>query len=193
MCIIEELIAKQHSLVEAQPTDPNHERLTRDIIEKWGGVTSGVVVDVGCGQGIARPFWLAHGYQWIGITIGPDFQSLDARKLTTVHCEDMHFVSRIVSQSDLIYARHVLEHSPFPVLALADWVRVAPLLIVVVPKPDQAALAHRGHISVFEEHTWLRLFRFVGLKIKDRATVEYDNPQPWPQGGAEYRFLLERE
>lgn len=193
MSHLDDLVARQQALVEAQPTDQNHERLTREVVAQWGSRTSGVVVDVGCGQGLARPFWLNMGYTWIGVTIGPDYQKLAAQALPTVHCADMHAVSQVVPKADLVYARHVLEHSPFPALALADWRDIAPLLIVVVPTPTDEALAHRGHLSVLAEYNWIRLFRFVGLKVADRALVSYRNPNPWLQSGAEYRFLLEIE
>jgi hypothetical protein len=151
------------------------------VIYKWGPVVDGkTVLDIGCGQAIAKRAWEALGYMWFGTSMGdhPEAQRID-----------MHLVS---GGYDLIYARHVLEHSPLPMLALLAWKRLASWTIVVVPAPSAIAHTHVGHLSLFPEKTWRAYFRFVGLVVVDFEHAQYNNPHPWPQVGSEYRFLLRR-
>ena len=187
---LDELIARQHKRVLAQPPDPNHTRLTIEIVNKWApriGV-GGDVLDVGCGQAVAKAVWEANGFTWHGATIGPDAQMLKKRSLE-VQEVDMHALS---GTCDVVYARHILEHSPAPAVALRVWRELAPWLIVVVPAFWSGAFKNVGHISVLPAEAWRRLMRFVGLNEVDFEHAHYNNPPPWGQEGGEYRFLLGR-
>ena len=188
--VLDELIARQHRQIQAQPPDPNHTRLTIEIVNKWApriGV-GGDVLDVGCGQAVAKEVWEANGFTWYGATIGPDAQVLKGRGLEVKEV-DMHALS---GTYDVVYARHILEHSPAPAVALRVWRELAPWLIVVVPA-FPSALAHAGHLSIMPYPSWARLFWFVGLEIEEYDWAKYNNPPPWGEVGSEYRFLLERQ
>lgn len=186
-----DLISRQNAMVRAQKPDPNHIRLSREVIDQWAPhISPGLVVDVGCGQGIARPLWKEHGFKWIGVTLGEDYRVL-FEKGYLVLCEDMHELPSI-KDAKVVYARHVLEHSPLPALAMARWAEIAPYIIVVVPAPGHGAAASHGHISVAPIYVWLNLFKFLGMEVLRQEWVEYDNPMPWSPFGSEYRFLLRR-
>jgi hypothetical protein len=195
--IAHELIEEQHKLIRAQKPDPNHTRLTREVIRDWHElVPTGTVLDIGCGQAIARPFWEKCGFEWIGIIWGQDFDAV-VESNPVIHT-DMHLLGPSsgpildwIHGVDVIYARHILEHSPFPAVALRRWMEIADDMIVVVPAPEPIAYIP-GHISLFPMATWYRIFSFVGLTVRVSKVVRYNNPPPYPQEGAEFRFLLTR-
>lgn len=173
------LVEKQHELAVEQKWDPNHERLTKELIDEWAPLLTfgSSVLDVGCGSGLAQKHWERHGFVWHGMDLPSDMH----------HSKPLNFYR---SDTNIVYARHVLEHSPFPAIALFYWMSLGLTIIVVVPEPDQRSVNQPGHISVWPEYAWTKLFKFLGLRIERYELAEYGNPEPWPQGGAEYRFLL---
>jgi SAM-dependent methyltransferase len=193
-----ELMREQGKLITSQKPDPNHTRLTKDVIYKWAPKIEkvhGRVLDVGCGQAIAKPFWEEQGFEWFGVTLEEDLDVLKDRELGGCAIGlDMHlFAGFYKMEFDVVYARHILEHSPFPALALESWKKKAKYLIVVVPCPSQRSVNNHTHLSVLSVETWMKYFRLVGLDIVDFETVAYNNPPPWPQDGAEFRFFLRRK
>ncbi len=90
------------------------------------------VLDVGC-AGITRNWWIDHGYDWHGLTLPRDAHKLmaqgipvDVADVASMPCGDGAF--------DLVYASHVLEHSPMPLVALLEIRRVARFLAFAVPR-----------------------------------------------------------
>jgi len=185
--LIEELVRRQNLTVRGQDWDTNHERLTKNVVDQFAPlIPKGKVVDVGCGKGLARKHWVRHGFDWVGVTIGPDWEYMKHKECVR---GDMHILSRIVD-ADVVYARHVLEHSPMPVVALRRWMDISTRIIVVVPKPTPRAIDDTAHLSVLPRVNWIKYFNFLGLRIALQSEVEYSNPAPWPQTGGEFRFLL---
>jgi len=187
--ILEEIKKRQHRLVRTQPIDENHKRLSRDVIAEFEPMIDGkTVLDIGCGQGVAKVLWESLGYEWAGVTMSKE----DCRVLSAngwrYYKADMHDV-RLCSY-DILYARHVLEHSPYPVIALKAWMQVAPVMIVVVPAPTEQAYKHIGHLSLFPKEAWERYFQFLEIEVVVSRYQPYNNPPQFPQGGGEFRFLL---
>lgn len=55
------------------------------------------------------------------------------------------------NEFDLIFARHVLEHSPFPIITLMEWHRVAKKkgwMCLVAPAPHYWLSGGRNHYSI---------------------------------------------
>jgi len=190
--LIERLLTKQHSSATDQPSDPNHLRLTEDVISRWAplidaqswpvGEHPAIVLDVGAGNAIAKEFWENQGFEWVGISLGLE-------RNEEVQVSDMHLLD-YYRDASVIYARHVLEHSPFPLLALWRWRILAGWCILVVPSMHNRAFNNVQHISIFPQLTWERYIRFAGWDIVEFEHVEYNNPPPWPQDGSEWRWLL---
>jgi len=188
--MLSHLVDKQIGFAKPQPQDPNHTRLARDVIEKWcPDLDCRTVLDVGCGSGFCKPIFEVLGYEWTGTAIGKDFENASAAGLNVV-CMDMH---EAFGDFGLVFARHVLEHSPFPVVALDAWRKMARYCIVVVPRLEKGAYSESTHLSILPRQTWVRYFLFCDLKIVKYEDVDYNNPPPWPQHGGEWRFLLERK
>lgn len=134
-----------------QPPDRGHSVMTKLVIDKWiPKIQCTTVLDVGCGEAFAQEMFEEHGLHYTGISFGDDFRNAKAAG-RRVYPHDMHFLPYEDGWFDLIFARHVLEHSPMPLLALMEWHRVsANWLALVLPTPQYWGTAGRNHYSVMD-------------------------------------------
>jgi len=144
--------------VYAQPPDAGHTAWGIDAVNTLCTIPRDIVnvLDVGCGQGFLAPAFENIGLVWTGVTIGEDFVACKAKGLS-VYNEDMSFLPFEDSSYDLIFARHVLEHSPFPIITLMEWRRVCRgWLVLVAPGPVHWGWGGRNHYSVaaFPQLEW---------------------------------------
>jgi SAM-dependent methyltransferase len=194
--------------VYAQPIDPGHQDLSDAAIARMVGIANGAktVLDVGCGQGVAEPTFRELGLEWTGVTLGEDYRVCKAKGLN-VYQEDMSFLSFEAGSFDLVYARHVLEHSPFPILTLMEWARVASggWLILIAPTPYFWGWKGRNHYSIttdeqlvwwLERAGWFPIFE-DGLTTHDKVFTDHISPpsngawQDKPEVAVEYWKLCE--
>ena len=199
--------------VYAQPPDDGHVAFAADAVSKVVRIVQGAknVLDVGCGQGQCKPFLEALGLEWTGVVIGEDYEVCRDNNLN-VYDADMSFLPFDDGSFDLIFARHVLEHSPFPIMTLMEWRRVCRgWLVVIAPAVENWDVRGKNHYSMadhkmldwylnragwkaihdrpfvstdplFIEH-WLRAF------AKANTPAPEEPRRPWP---VEYRMLCER-
>jgi SAM-dependent methyltransferase len=152
--------------IYAQPPDAGHTAWAFDAFS-WIMTTvyagkepeeiEGKVLDVGCGQAFMSQIFEGAGLEWTGIAIGEDVQfgvaklaeyGLSPEKIREA---DMTFLPFKDEEFDLIFARHVLEHSPFPIISLMEWRRVAVRgghLCLVAPAPHWWKYQGRNHYSI---------------------------------------------
>lgn len=121
-----------------------------DIIDQWVSELDVMeVLDVGCGVGFCQPIFEKYDIQYEGITTNTEDLQDGHKKGRNISGEDYNFIDSNANSYDLVFARHSLEHSPFPVLTLMEWHRVAKrYLIVVNPKPEYVTWVGRNHYSV---------------------------------------------
>lgn len=165
-----------------QPMDDGHNRMTQEVIDLWVkdlGVKT--VLDVGCGQGNAYWPFKNLGIKWQGLTLGEtDFKVCLDKQLPVVQ-EDMTFTSFEQDSFDLVFARHVLEHSPMPLISLMEWQRLSKAYcIVVLPSVNTQVMGGRNHYYMLTPEQWTILFRNAGWAIEDFNGDCVD----------EYRYLL---
>jgi len=167
-----------------QPPDPGHTQRAKYIIDKWiPKIRPLDVLDVGCGEGFCQPLFEEHGVLYKGICLGEDVRRAKSSK-RNVEEGDFHFIDSGEDTYDLIFARHSLEHSPMPVLALMEWHRVARHnLILVLPKPKFWEFIGRNHYSVVTSAQARFLLDRSGWKI-----LKEDFEHEW-----EYCFLCKKE
>lgn len=167
-----------------QPIDEGHLRLSLDVIRKWLPALVGCksVVDMGCGQIALQSEFEKLGMSYLGVAIGQDV-ILAQKEGKNVINADMTFTDIDSESIDLVYSRHSLEHSPFPLLTLMEWHRIAKYwLCLVLPSPSHhkwAALNHYGVMN-FEQAEFF-LIR-AGWKI-----IWSDNKEP-----TEIRIMCEK-
>ncbi|MGE5506847.1 MAG: class I SAM-dependent methyltransferase [Actinomycetota bacterium] len=127
------------------------------------------VLDVGCGQGDALAMFAEAGLDPVGITLGEDYRNCLARGLA-VREMDFSFLDFPDASFDVVWCRHALEHSPFPLFTLAELRRVmkpGAVLYVEVPAPDTCVHHERNpnHYSVFGKSAWAALFDKAKLAL----------------------------
>lgn len=143
--------------IYAQPPDEAHTAWAIDFIE-WLSKTGSLeptmrTLDVGCGQGFTKEVLIEKLQAiWQGVTLGEDYEAI--KDWPEVSEQDMSFMDFQDGEFDMVYARHVLEHSPFPLLTLMEWYRVSSKwLALVVPAPEFWGYRGRNHYSVMnQEH-----------------------------------------
>ncbi len=145
--------------VYAQPPDPAHTEWAKDVVRAYCSVAHGSknVLDVGCGQGFLAEEFESMGLSWTGVTIGEDYRVCKKKKLNVKEA-DMSFLPFRDGEFDLVFARHVLEHSPFPIITLMEWRRVCNgWLVLVAPGPNYWGWGAKNHYSVMssDQLGWL--------------------------------------
>lgn len=152
--------------IYAQPPDKGHVAwainaaewiATTIYVDKPPGQVHGKVLDVGCGQAFMCPIFEAMGMDWTGVAIGEDVtvakKNLEnwGKDPDKVMEADMTFLPFEARDFNLIFARHVLEHSPFPIITLMEWRRVVKSeghLCIVAPAPHWWLYRGKNHYSI---------------------------------------------
>lgn len=155
-----------------EPIGEPHLSITSKVIGEYNSeiaLKNKYVLDVGCGQGLALEQFKAHGAIAKGITFGEDLM-VCKRKGLDVEEMDMSFLEFVESSFDLIWARHVVEHSLFPFFTLDGFYRVlrpGGLAYVEVPAPDTSAHheTNKNHYSCLTRSTWMELFKRTGFQV----------------------------
>lgn len=146
-----------------QPVDAGHTAWAKAALDYFATVATvkdlNSVLDIGCGEGFsAYIFNRHHGIvQWQGVTKGEDVKKVKELGLPVTE-DDMSFLSFEDNSFDMIFARHVLEHSPFPLLTLMEWHRVSKdVLFLVAPAPEYWGWGGQNHYSImqFPKLNWL--------------------------------------
>ncbi len=153
-----------------------HTEITRIAFERLASVVSigpGVsVLDVGCGQGPALQHFCQQGADVVGITLNPEDLRVCKSKGFDVYAMDQSFMDFDDKAFDLIWARHVLEHSVMPLYTLMEYKRLLKddgVIYIEVPDTDTDAVhaANRNHYSVFTKNSWLALLEKAGFSCFD--------------------------
>jgi ubiquinone/menaquinone biosynthesis C-methylase UbiE len=169
-----------------QQPDPGHTKMARQVIDEWiANMTScHSVLDIGCGAtAFAQSMFKKLEIEYQGITLSKD--GLSAQELgKNVKIMDMSFLEFPDNSFDLIFARHVLEHSPMPLVTMMEWRRVARAwMCVVLPNPDHYGWAGRQHYSVMHPNQAEFLIDRAGWHI---IWTDFSEP-------SELRYMAEKK
>lgn len=150
------------------------------------------VLDIGCGQGVALEHFAKDGLKATGIALGEDVAICRKRGFDVVEM-DLNFLDFEDASFDLVWCRHVLEHSIMPYFALSEVYRVLKpggILYMEVPAPDTAAFHERNpnHYSVFGERMWMKLIERTGF----RDIVAFDVNFQLSMGPDRYLSFIQR-
>lgn len=167
-----------------QPPDQGHISMAGQVIYKWcRDLACNNVLDVGCGQGIAYPFFAELGIDYTGVTLGDDYKVCKDLGLN-VYKQDFTFLSFGNESFDMIFSRHSLEHSVMPLISLMEWERVSRnFLCLILPNPDWYKWAGLNHYSVMHPNQVEFLLDRAGWHI---IWSDFDEPQ-------ELRYMCEKK
>jgi ubiquinone/menaquinone biosynthesis C-methylase UbiE len=138
------------------------------------------VLDIGCGQGVALKHFAADKLDAIGIAIGEDVEICHQKGFNAVEM-DLSFLEFPDQSFDLVWCRHVLEHSIFPLFSLSETFRVLKpdgVLYMEVPAPDTASRHQNNpnHYSVLGKSMWLQLIKRAGYSRVTVSDVSFSVP-----------------
>lgn len=161
--------------VYEQPEDNGHTALARKAV-RWMKIPDCVsVLDVGCGTGFCQEFFENRKINYTGVCLGRDYVVAQEEKHNVLEM-DYNFLEFEDDSFDMVFSRHSLEHSPFPILTLMEWHRVArKYLGLVMPNPDNYTFVGRNHYSVANPHQIVWWMRRAGWKLLQARlfTTEY--------------------
>lgn len=134
----------------------------------------GRVLDVGCGQGVALRRFKAEGFEAFGITLGEEDVDACIKSGFTVVGMEQNDIFFDANQFDLVWARHVLEHSVCPLWTLHEYKRVmrpGGLCYIEVPAPETCCHHefNKNHYSVLTLTAWLCLLDKAGFQVEEHG------------------------
>ena len=146
------------------------------------------ILDIGCGQGPALNLFRDKGFQsTVGITLNDEDVYVCQKNGHDVRKMDQSFLEFPDGSFDLVWARHVIEHSIFPYFTLAEFARVLTsggMLYLEVPAPETPCRheTNQNHYSVLGRGVWRSLLSRCGFVLCDDVSYKF----PTPVGPDEY-------
>jgi SAM-dependent methyltransferase len=207
---LEQFIAACNATAYTEPPDnlAFHAKITKDV---WAKVKWAVlpaegknILDLGCANGFAQKMFVNDGFDPAGI-VSLTCSEADARQcwadnpnIQNVTVLDMHRIGELSRGPDpdpnalvhcylscvfdLVWARHVLEHSPIPLFLLQEIRQVLTpgtgKLYIEVPAPDTACrhTTNVNHFSCFGREGWDGLIDKAGFTPIETFDIEVKVP-----------------
>jgi len=194
-----------------QPADVGHTAWATDVIHRFcSRIDVDTVLDVGCGQGFCQPIFESRGIHYTGVTLGEIDINVALENDRNVSKADCTFLPYVDTNFDLIFARHILEHSPMPLLTLMEWHRVSKrYCILVFPAWEYWQVGGKNHYSMLHKDQLWYLIDRSGWNIEtqkdfdssDERFMEFfmlsypEKDRKWvgEPKTVEYRYLLEKK
>ena len=149
------------------------------IVEEYNLDDSKKIVDIGCGQGYGMLKFAELGCTNIsGLTLSKEDADAARDRGFEVAEEDMSFQSADDDTYDMLFARHSLEHSPYPLLTLLEFHRVLKpggLAYIEMPSPQCSRLLEEydNHYAIMGPRQWSCLMKRAGFERLDIGELKF--------------------
>jgi SAM-dependent methyltransferase len=140
------------------------------------------VLDLGCGSGLAMDMFYDEGLVPLGVTVmTEEAKAINDRGIGSAAIMDMHEIGCFENYFDLVWARHVMEHSPCPMFVL-DQIHKAlkpnGYLYLEVPGSKECGSAsgheaNASHYSVMGPRMWVSLLVRTGFTILESMDINF--------------------
>ena len=143
-----------------------------------------IILDLGCGPGYFLDEMKERGYTNVtGVTLSPEDIKLCESKGHKIKPYDLSFLPQsdgyYDESVDLIFLRHALEHSPYPIFSLMEYNRILKQggkLYIEVPAPDgeRQHEFNLNHYSILGSTQLAALLQRTGFNIDTFNTISFD-------------------
>lgn len=161
-----------------------HKTLTTHVVTKYIDPLklkkSAKIVDLGCGPGYFLDEMKSRKYSDVtGVTLSKEDIELCQSKGHTVDQYDLSFLPYQDESIDLIFLRHALEHSPYPIISLIEYNRILKekaKIYIEVPAPDceRKHEWNSNHYSILGQNQLAALLQRTGFTIDTFEHLEFD-------------------
>jgi ubiquinone/menaquinone biosynthesis C-methylase UbiE len=155
-------------------------RMVPELIDHYDIQPGAKVLDVGCGHGLALKAFRDHECQPIGIGFGDEAEKCRVEGFEVVEA-DMSFLDFPDESFDVVWCRHVIEHSIFPYFTLHEIFRLLKaggVFYMEVPAPGTSCNheSNPNHYSVLTKEMWLSLLRRIGFSHIRQNDISFKVP-----------------
>ena len=169
--------------VYSEPDTQMHQNVMDHMIPKFVNEynldSSKKILDIGCGQGYGMLKFVELGCTDVGgLTLSTDDAEAARLRGFDVVEEDMSFQSAEDGTYDVLFARHSLEHSPYPLLTLLEFNRILKsggLVYIEMPSPQctRALEEYDNHYAIMGPQQWRALMIRAGFNPLDIGELKF--------------------
>ena len=160
------------------------EEVTRQYIDPLNLPKNSKILDLGCGPGYFLDEMKSRGYTDLtGVTLSPGDIKICEDKGHTIKKYDLTFIPQSEGyydeSVDMIFLRHALEHSPYPIFSLMEYNRILKQggkIYIEVPQPDcdRRHEDNLNHYSILGQTQLAALIVRTGFNIDKFDNFEFD-------------------
>lgn len=149
------------------------------IVSEYNLDESMHILDVGCGRGYGMQKFAELGCSNIsGLTLSKEDANAARERGFNVVEDDMSFQSAKDNTYNVLFARHSLEHSPYPLLTLLEFYRILNddgLVYIEMPSPkcDRPLEEYDNHYSIMGPRQWTALMKRAGFTVVDVGELTF--------------------
>lgn len=156
-----------------------HQELTRHVTERFFDPLclpkDARILDMGCGPGFFLDQLISRGYtNYEGITLSQQDKTKNESRHHKIGMHDISFLPEDEGYTDgsvdFIFLRHVLEHSPYPVITLMEYNRLLKMdgiMYIEMPIPNDVRKheTNMNHYSIMGEEMLHALLYRLGFQV----------------------------